>query len=87
MNTSEAIDFSSLCSWIPGSRAKPAPRNDGDKAFFRGLLEDPTIDSVDRLASQPAARSPLAYSPQPPAFTGRANSGTMTLNKSERSRE
>jgi hypothetical protein len=24
LNTSEAIDFSSLCSWIPGSRAKPA---------------------------------------------------------------
>jgi hypothetical protein len=28
-NTGQAIDFSSQCSWIPGSRATPAPRNDG----------------------------------------------------------
>ena len=38
MNTSEAVDFSSRCSWIPGSRAKPAPRNDDVEAFFRSLL-------------------------------------------------
>ena len=33
-NTGQTIDFISLCSWIPGSRAKPAPRNDHPSAFF-----------------------------------------------------
>jgi hypothetical protein len=33
-NTGQTIDFISPCSWIPGSRAKPAPRNDHPSAFF-----------------------------------------------------
>ena len=33
-NTGQTIDFISPCSWIPGSRAKPAPRNDDPSAFF-----------------------------------------------------
>jgi hypothetical protein len=40
MNTGQAIDFSGPCSWIPGSRAEPAPRNDDLPAFFRSLLGD-----------------------------------------------
>src|ERR1700736_3602501 len=38
MNTGKSIDFSGPCSWIPGSRAKPALRNDDVPAFFRSLL-------------------------------------------------
>src|SRR5215469_5193430 len=40
MYTGQAIDFFGSCSWIPGSRAKPAPRNDNVPAFLRtiGLL-------------------------------------------------
>src|SRR5271168_4896285 len=38
MNTSQAIDFSGPCSWIPGSRAQPAPRNDDAPAFFGSPL-------------------------------------------------
>src|ERR1700758_2899613 len=38
MNTGQAIDFSGPCSWIPGSRAKPAPWNDNLSAFFSSLL-------------------------------------------------
>ena len=38
MNTGQAIDFSHSCSWVPGSRAMPAPRNDDAHAFFSGLL-------------------------------------------------
>jgi hypothetical protein len=33
-----AIDFSGPCSWVPGSRAKPAPQNDDVPAIFRNLL-------------------------------------------------
>jgi hypothetical protein len=39
MNTGQAIDFIGPCSWFPGSRAEPAPRNDAVPAFFRSLLE------------------------------------------------
>jgi hypothetical protein len=28
MNTGQAIDGKGSCSWIPGSRSSPAPRND-----------------------------------------------------------
>ena len=37
-NTGQAIDLSGQGSWIPGSRAEPAPRNDDVPAFFRSLL-------------------------------------------------
>ena len=37
MNTGQALDFSSRCSWISGSQAKPAPRDDHVPSFFRGL--------------------------------------------------
>jgi hypothetical protein len=40
MNTGQALDFSSWCSSIPGSRARPAPRNDDIPAFFRTLLDE-----------------------------------------------
>jgi hypothetical protein len=45
--TGQALDFWSWRAWIPGSRAKPAPRNDKLPAFFRILLDevhDPTLD-------------------------------------------
>jgi hypothetical protein len=38
MNTAQAFDFSGQCSWIPGSRALPAPRKDRIPTFFRTLL-------------------------------------------------
>ena len=37
MNTGQTLDFSGRCSWIPGSQAKPAPRNDHIPEFFRTL--------------------------------------------------
>src|SRR6516165_12643792 len=37
-NTGQPIDLSGRCSWIPGSRAEPAPRNDDVAAFVRSLL-------------------------------------------------
>jgi hypothetical protein len=43
LNTGQAIDFSGLCSWIPGSRAKPAPRNDDLPTLFRTLLGPPLV--------------------------------------------
>jgi len=54
-NTVQAIDLMSSCSWIPGSQAKPAPRNDDASAFFRSLLSAAEIppawgsDSPDPL--------------------------------------
>ena len=38
-NTDQALDFWDWRAWIPGSRAKPAPRNDVLPAVFRMLLE------------------------------------------------
>src|SRR6516225_10719406 len=37
MNTGQALDLSGRCSWIPGSQAQPAPRNDRISEFFRTL--------------------------------------------------
>src|SRR6516165_7433678 len=38
MNTGQALDFLTRCSWMPGSRARPVPRNDDLPVFFRNLL-------------------------------------------------
>jgi hypothetical protein len=48
MNTGEAIDLTRRRSWIPGSRARPAPGNDDISAFFRSPLESRTLGD-DRL--------------------------------------
>jgi hypothetical protein len=45
MNTGQTIDFSRLCSWVPGSRAMPAPRNDDVHAFFSSLLSHDDAES------------------------------------------
>jgi len=34
MNKVPSVSPTGPCSWIPGSRAAPAPRNDGDPVFF-----------------------------------------------------
>lgn len=38
-HTGQVIDFRGPCSWVPGSWAKPAPRNDRHAAFFSALLD------------------------------------------------
>src|SRR6516165_9961618 len=39
MHTDQSIDLSGQCSWLPGSRPEPAPRNDDVPASFRSLLD------------------------------------------------
>jgi hypothetical protein len=58
-DTGQAIDFSSQCSWIPGSRATPAPRNDRIPACFRILLETgkAALDLTPRVERTAYARS------------------------------
>ena len=53
MNTGQAIDFSSPCSWVPGSRAMPAPRNDDVHAVWE----------IEKRLAQEAVR-PVIFHPR-----------------------
>ena len=62
MNTGQAIDFFDPCSWIPGSRAKPAPRNDNVSAFYSILLVLRPKQGIYFLVM--AGLGPWAFSPR-----------------------
>ena len=64
MHTDQVLDFSGPCSWVPGSRAMPAPRNDSIHAFFSTLLVLRTIQTIQQTPFS-LSRGPSAHGLDP----------------------
>jgi hypothetical protein len=52
MNTGHSRVGGDLCSWVPGSRAAPEPRNDEYFRFSDSLFEDPTGMAIQVVAGK-----------------------------------